>query len=153
MVLILNSSKIAAWGWFQILCTTHGSFIFIIFWLSTFSAFIQGSTSGWLVGLIQFDSGCSMTARLSLWEFDKLLKPKAWFMAFKKKISSLRGHVISSISTLYQVKFRVRKFVPSANPPYNQYHSLSGRFISGLYSSSLNCPARTSPQLNNTQCV
>ena len=79
-----------------------------------------------------------MTARLSLWEFDKLLKPKAWFMAFKKKISSLRGHVISSISTLYQVKFRVRKFVPSANPPYNQYHSLSGRFISGLYSTSVN---------------
>ena len=34
--------------------------------------------------------------------------------------------------TLYQVKFRVSKFVPSANPPYNQYYLLSGRFISGI---------------------
>ena len=83
-----------------------------------------------------------MTARMSLWEFEKLLKPKAWSMAFKKKISSLRGHVISSISTLYQVKFRVRKSVPSANPPYNQYHLLSGRFISGLYSTSSLPPSK-----------
>ena len=64
--------------------------------------------------------------------FDKLLKPKAGFKASKKKKSSLRGHSITSISTLYQVKFRVRKFVPSANPPYNQDHLLSGRFISGI---------------------
>ena len=56
------------------------------------------------------------------------------FIASKKNLISLKFHAITSISTLYQVKIRVRKYVPSANPPYNQYHSLSGRFISGLYS-------------------
>ena len=73
-----------------------------------------------------------MTSRLCLWELDKLPKPKAKYMASKKKIFSLTGHAISSISTSYQVKFRVRKFVPPANPPHNQYHLLSGRFISGI---------------------
>ena len=73
-----------------------------------------------------------MTSRLCLWELDKLPKTKAKYMASKKKIFSLTGHAISSISTSYQVKFRVRKFVPSANPPHNQYHLLSVRFISGI---------------------
>ena len=50
----------------------------------------------------------------------------------KKNLSSLRGHAITSISTSYQVKFTVSKSVPSANPPYNQYHLLSGRSISGI---------------------
>ena len=39
-----------------------------------------------------------MSTRLWLLEFDILPKPKAWFMASKKKISSLRGHLITSIS-------------------------------------------------------
>ena len=93
--------------------------------------------TGWLILAI------SLTARLCFrWEFNKL--PKAEFMAFKKNqkepkrtkknISSLWGHALTltSISTSYQVKFTVGKYIPSANPPYNQDHLLSGRFISGI---------------------
>ena len=132
---ILKSSKRPTWEWFYILCTTHGSLVVIICWPSTCSPHIHGDTSGWLEGHIQFDYDHPMTSRLCLWEFDKLPKPKAKYIASKKKLFSLTGHAISSISTSYQVKFTVGKYVPLANPPYIQDHLLSGRLISGLYSS------------------
>ena len=111
MVLILKSLKRITWNWligFR-LCVP-----LMVLWMPFFSS-VPLSTYTHQVG--QWVMFCCQTASPS---------PR---LSSRPPNNNPSSHAIFSISTLYQVKFRVGKSVPSANPPYKQDHLLSGRLI------------------------